>query len=168
MPDETLLSESTVLLFGRQITDITLEKGKHTGGTSALSKLLAAGGSQLARIYSFAYQNEIFDLASPAIFLVQEDGKPVGDAFSVGTTGLAHDDGRFASDLLYWAVDRHDLSVRLDVMTGSFGRILLDYELAEDGLQDFVRGGAELGRPAALDGGRRPRRGRRWRSDDDS
>ncbi|HVH03265.1 MAG TPA: hypothetical protein VM891_10030 [Amaricoccus sp.] len=163
---ETLLSESTVLLFGRPITDITLDKGKH-GGKGTLSALLAEPESRLARIYSFAYQNEIIDLASPAIFLVPVEGKPIGDAFRVETTGLAHDDGRFAGDLRYWAVDRHDLSIRLDVMTGSFGRILLDYELAEDGLQDFVRGGAELGKPAALDGGRRPRRGRRWRSDDD-
>ena len=64
-------------------------------------------------------------------------------------------------------MDRDDVSVRLDVMTGSVDRILLDYELAEEGLQDFVRGGAELGMPANLSGGRRPRRGRRWRSDDD-
>ena len=70
-------------------------------------------------------------------------------------------------DLSVWTVDRDDLSVRLDIMTGSFDRILLDYELAEDGLQDFVRGGSELG--TAVEPRRRaaPRRGRRWRSDDE-
>ena len=30
-------------------------------------------------------------------------------------------------------------------MAGTFARVLLDYELADTGLQDFVRGGNELG-----------------------
>ena len=52
------------------------------------------------------------------------------------------------------------MSVRLDVMTGSFERILLDVELAEEGLQDFVRGGAELGQPSTSAAGEpRPPRG---------
>ena len=50
-------------------------------------------------------------------------------------------------------------------MTGSFDRILLDHELAEDGLQGFVRGGGQVGQPSR--GGRGRGRRRRWRSDDE-
>jgi hypothetical protein len=52
------------------------------------------------------------------------------------------------------------------MMTGTFDRILIEHEFAEEGLQGFVRGGGTLGTPTAV-GGRARRRPRGWRSDDD-
>ena len=165
MPNESLLAESTVLLFGREITDNGLVEGAHADSSGAIAELLKADDATIARVYSFAYQNEFFDLASPALFVVRGKGTAVEG--NLDSTGLSRIEGTLAAGLSYWPVDRDDVTVRLDVMTGSVARILLDYELAEEGLLDFVRGGSELGLPSNLGGGRRPRRGRRLRSDDD-
>jgi hypothetical protein len=161
---ETLLSDSSVLLFGREVTDLELVKDAHSGSTGAIADLLKADDATIARIYSFSFQNEFFDLASPALFVVRGEGTLV-DSETVEQTGLSRLAGDLAEDLRVWVLDRGDVSVRLDVMTGSLDRILLDYELAEEGLQDFVRGGGQVGKPASLSG--RSRRRGRWRSDDD-
>jgi len=166
MPAETLLSESTVLLFGRLVDDLKLDPKAHASGTGAIAELLKADDARIVRIYSFAYQNEFFNLASPALFVLRGDGSDVDE--TLANTGLSRLEGTLSEGLKYWAVDREDVTVRLDVMTGRVRRILLDFELTEEGLQDFVRGGSELGLPSNLSGGsRRPRGGRRWRSDDD-
>lgn len=167
MPNETLLTESTVILFGRLVPDLTYNP-QPRGGTGAVATALSKGHlTQFARIYSFSYQNEYFDLASPALFLVPEGGNPV--SASVSDTLLARIPPRLvtAQDLLFWEFQRDDSTIRLDIMSGSIGRILLDYELAEGGLQDIVRGGSQLDQPAPLGGRGLGRRARRWRSDDD-
>jgi len=165
MPAETLLSESTVLLFGRLVDDLKLDPKAHASGTGAIAELLKANDARIVRIYSFAYQNEFFNLASPALFVVRGDGSDVDE--TLANSGLSRLEGTLSKGLKYWPVDREDVTVRLDVVTGRVGRILLDYELAEEGLQDFVRGSAGIGAPSNLSTGRRPRRGRRWRSDDE-
>lgn len=148
---------------------------------------LRSPGALIARIYAFSFQNEFFEMVRPALFVVNGEGEtPLrsdddlqdddmverrGDertqrdySFPLGLTGLASMGGNLATEIRVWAVDRDDFSVRLDIMTGSFDRILIEHEFAEEGLQGFVRGGGELGRPSPS--GRRGR-GRRWRSDDD-
>jgi len=163
---ETLLSEPKIVLFGRLMDDLALKPGDYKPNHGAVAGLLRSEDARIARIYSFAYQNELVDLASPALFVVNGEGTSVDG--KVETQGLAHVLCGMAEDLRCWSVDRDDVSVRLDVSTGSYRRILLDYELADEGLQDFVRGSAGVGAPANLTGsGRRPRRGRRWRSEDD-
>jgi hypothetical protein len=147
---------------------------------------LTSPNATIARIYAFSFQNEFFELVRPALFVVNGDGEiplwsdaddpkePRTDdrvrrqyAYPIGLTGLTQMGGNLATELKVWAYDRDDFSVRLDIMTGSYDRILLEYELAEEGIQGFVRGGGQLGQPAPM-GGRRGRgRGRRWRSDDD-
>ncbi len=162
---ETLLSETTIHLFGRAVTDLTLNTKAYANASGAVANAIKAGKPTIARIYAFAFQNEYFDLASPALFIVQGAGVAVNQA-SMDLTGYAGSPPNLNPDLRVWTHERSDLSIRLDIMAGSFDRILLEYELAEGGLQDFVRGSSELGRPSNL-GGRRPRRGRRWRSDDE-
>jgi hypothetical protein len=163
---ETILSETTIHLFGRAVTDLTLNTEAYANNGGAVANALKAGNPTIARIYAFAFQNEYFDLASPALFIVQGEGAPV-DQGSLDLTGYAGSPPTLNPDLRVWVHERNDLSVRLDIMAGSLDRILLDYELAEGGLQDFVRGTAGVGAPSNLSGGRRPRRGRRWRSDED-
>jgi hypothetical protein len=156
MADETLKSESTIWLFGRVVTDLELKNPPHAG-------------KKLARIYGFVFHNEYFDLGAPALFIVDDNGVPVkknDNAANAAATGLGVMP-RIAKDLTIWEHDILDESSRLDVMTGTFDRILLDVELAEEGMQDFVRGGNGVGLPTNLSARTRPRRGRRWRSDDD-
>jgi hypothetical protein len=178
---ETLVSDSTIWLFGRVMEDILLNPkrasddvyklrpkdpnalGRRSPNHFVVDQLLE-DDARLARIYAFSFQNELIDLATPALFVVNGDG--VDPQGLVGGTGLGEMLGTFGGGLKVWAYDRDDFSVRLDMTTGSFDRILLDHELAEEGIQGFVRGGAELGRPAPM-GGRHRGRGRRWRSEDE-
>jgi hypothetical protein len=150
---------------------------------------LRSPDAKIARIYAFSFQNEFFELVRPALFVVNgyghtplrsDDDRQDDDmedrrgdertqrdyAFPLGLTGLAQMGGNLATELRVWAYDRDDYSVRLDVMTGSFDRILIEHEFAEEGLQGFVRGGGTLGTPSAVSSHAR-RRPRRWRSDDD-
>lgn len=165
MPAETLISEATIYLFGRLMTDIKLVPGAVAAGTpTSAATALAAPNAELARIYAFSFQGEYVSLASPAMFVVNGKGTPVTPA--VADTGLAIFPTTLAipKDLLYWPHERDDVTVRLDIMAGTFGRVLLDYELADTGLQDFARGGSQLGTPTAVGRTRRPRG---WRSNDE-
>ena len=190
---ESLVSDSTIYLFGRPIDDLQLARDPEIYNTGPDAPPLArrspnhcvvdqllSKDARIARIYAFSFQNEFFELARPALFVVNGDGDdPLRDekdpggvwerrqyGYPLGLTGLSQSGGGLATELRVWAYDRDDFSVRLDIMTGPFGRILLDYELAEDGLQNFVRGGGQLGQPSPLGTRGRGRRGR-WRSDDD-
>lgn len=158
---ESLLSEATVHLFGREMSDLKLDTGKYGDGTVAAA--VKGAKRVVARIHAFAFQGEFVQLVSPALFVLPATGAQV--KANLDLTGLARIPDTLNQDLTVWTVERDDLTVRLDVMTGSYGRVLLDYELAEDGLQGFVRGGEQLGRPAPLGVGGRRRR--RWRSDEE-
>ena len=162
---EILLSEAMVNLFGRPSEDLKLDLKKYDDRT-AIGRALRKGKPQLARIYAFAFQNEYFDLTSPALFVVDGPGQAL-DPTQLESTGLAAAPRDLSKGLTVWRHERGDLTIRLDIMAGSFERVLLDYELAEAGLQEFVRGGEQLGRPAPLGVGGRSRRRRRWRSDDE-
>lgn len=157
---ENLLSETTVHLFGRAVDDLKLDTGSYGSGVIADA---VKTGRTLARIYAFSFQNEFFDLTSPALFLVPGDGQTVKDTLDL--TGLARIPDELNPTLTVWTVERGDLTIRLDVMAGTYDSVLLDYELADEGLQSFVRGGEALGTPAPMGVGGKRRR--RWRSDND-
>lgn len=99
---ETLLSPSTILLFGRVVQDLQFAPAVHQGpgadglntnppqGPNALEpppprqgrnnflqRQLADPNATLARIYGFSYEGHFYDLAKPAIFLVHGQGTPV-------------------------------------------------------------------------------------------
>lgn len=96
---ETLLSPSTILLFGRVVQDLQLLPGVHQGanpgelnvnqtqGPNALQappprqgrnnflqQQLAEPNATLARIYGFSYEGHYYDLPKPAIFVVHGPG----------------------------------------------------------------------------------------------
>ena len=97
---ETLLSPSNVLLYGRIVKDLRLvppvEQASKDGGKAAkertkdagepplepprlgankfLEHQLQAKDAKLARIYGFSYDGHYYDLTSPTIFLVHGDG----------------------------------------------------------------------------------------------
>jgi hypothetical protein len=159
---ENLLSETTVHLFGRAVDDLTLDTGSY--GTGLIADAVKRGRT-LARIYAFSFQNEFVDLTSPALFLVPGEGSKVEE--TLDGTGLARIPDELNPTLTVWTVERGDLTIRLDVMAGTFDSVLLDYELADDGLKSFVRGGEALGTPSPMGLGGGKRRRRRWRSDDE-
>jgi len=175
---ESLRSEALIYLFGRAFTELTLVKQPAAQGgqaaqaapaTPGLRSIIDDANTSLARIYSFSFQGQYFELASPALFIVRDQGKdvlPNGPLKGrVEDTGLASLPPHFATDLKYWTHERGDLTVRLDITAGAFSRVLLEYELADDGMQTFVRGGGQLGTPTAP--GVQTRRRPRWRSDED-
>lgn len=170
---ETLLNGSKIWLFGRTISDLHLGDG----GSAAPSATSAAaqnsevdkgagaseGPEKLARIYAFGFEGHLVQLARPAIFRVHGDGDP--DA--VAKAGLATDGLVPPKDWSGWQYDRADMTLRLDMMTGTFDSVLIDYELGTDGLQGYVRGGSQVGAPTPLGVSPRRGRGRRWRADDE-
>ena len=160
---EDLLSGFTVCLFGRVLEDIELVKGKdrkHGPGRNLLAKAMADEDARLARIYAFSFQSELFLLTRPAAFLVHGDGDKA-DAERLITAELT-----LPKDLRAWPYNRDDMTLRLDILTGTFDSLLLEHELGRDGLHDYVRGGCDVGAPTAA----RPagfRGGRRWRASED-
>lgn len=170
---ETLASDATIHLFGRVVTDLALVNAPPPtpgpvaatlGNANSLPAKKGAPSGAIARIYAFAFQNEYVELASPALFVLYVQGNPVAPTLDLA--GVSRIPDNLNPDLTVWTVERDDTTVRLDVTAGTFARVLLDYELADTGLQDFVRGGGTLGTPTAVSS-RSRRRPRGWRSDDE-
>lgn len=155
---ETLLSPSSILLYGREMRDITFTNVSPStihppllsdlppprlGGNNFLQQQLQAPGARLARIYAFSYEGNYSDLARPAIFLVHGEGTPAEKLPNVGLierrvsrspadvdrTGVASQAGSFSDDIRVWSYDKGDFSVRLDIETGPFEDILVAMEL---------------------------------------
>jgi hypothetical protein len=133
-------------LFGRVVEDLQLAARagatakraarsaslEPQGPSHDLADQVAAEGSCLARIYAFSYEGGYFDLARPALYLVHGPGEEISKPIAVETSGIAATPDDFASDLKVWAYDKADLSIRLDVDTGTLEQILLERELQGD------------------------------------
>lgn len=191
---DSLAGDSSIRLFGREMWDIMLrpvEENRNDAygqGVSSpnspvpprvsqnnfLIDQLSSPDARLARISGFSYQNEYFDLAKPAIFLVHGPGTRVEFLWQAGTDGLTlkksptytersgmvGQTGSFAPDIFMWVYDRDDFTVRLDTEAGTFDRVLLAAELSTPISSDSMHGGRTD--PAAPPRQRR----RRWRSED--
>jgi hypothetical protein len=139
---ETLADVSTVHLFGRVVTDVSLtvpaqdpQVLPHVGANSFLTNEAAVAGRRLARIYAFAYQGHYYDVSGSALFLVDGNGAAIGDPVTVERIGSAATGRTFANDVRVWAYDKSDLSMRLSVETGTLEQILLDPEISSDRLK---------------------------------
>lgn len=82
---ETLLSASNILLFGRLVEDLKIEKspassphnpfaGQRGGRNHHLLDQLGCDNAAFARIYGFSYEGTYHELPIPALFLVHGDG----------------------------------------------------------------------------------------------
>jgi hypothetical protein len=148
---ESLLSASNIILFGRLFplsvdTDQDGknkdkadkdEKGALPGSNTFLRKQLNAPGARLARIYAFSYEGGFYNLPKPAVFLVHGEGTPIAGfvdskAFppGVSNSGLIARDFGFEPDAKFWEYDKSDLTLRLDIVSGSFDEVLLDAALS--------------------------------------
>ena len=194
---DTIAGDSSIRVFGRLTWDIILREdvekrneayAKRPGSTgpvpprlsenNLLIEQLCSEHAKLARISCFSYQNEMFDLAKPAIFLVHGEGTRVEFSAESGASGLVlrksppytelsgmvGQKGSFAPDIFMWVYDRADFTVRLDTETGSFDQVLLAFELGGPVDNDFMESaGTDPPRPRM----RARRRRRRWRSDEE-
>ncbi|WP_305984545.1 hypothetical protein [Roseibium sp. MMSF_3544] len=190
---DTLASDSSIRLFGRLMWDIQLRERRERikpygdqvpgdpiptreSANDFLVKQLSRGDARLARIMAFSYQNEIFDLARPAIFLVHGKGSPV-EFVKEGAqgkenpflrrmppytdrSGVVIQGGSFGPNIKVWLYDRADFTVRLDSDTGTFERVLLEAELGCIGSGSMGAGDGDDVPPP-------PRRRRRWRGSSD-
>lgn len=153
---ETLLSSSSILLYGRLLEDLEIKPALRMGpGTNRFLEDQLTGTRKkdgkpvrpkLARIYAFSFEGHNYDLPKPAIFLVDHDGdeaevppsstsatahsptEPRGPD-DTDKTGVASQPYSFSADMRVWRYDKDDLSIRLDLETGTFDQILLEAQL---------------------------------------
>ncbi len=141
---EKLIHASTILLFGRLVQDVKIVAATdaedprplpRNSANNLLQKEVTQSSGQpergLARIYAFSYEGHYYDLSKPALFVVHGPGDPAVTR-AVEHTGLAASAVEFAPDVRVWAYDKSDLSIRLDIETGTFDQILLEGELRAD------------------------------------
>lgn len=154
---ETLLTPSSIKLYGRLLTDIELSKaaapGDNSGDNHFLRRQLRSGEPSLARIYGYAYEGTYYELPKPAIFLVHGDGAKASPAQPIakgreeddkktevpsfqatGATrtersGVAIKDWEFSWDIRVWEYDKGDFSLRMEVISGTLEEILLEAEV---------------------------------------
>src|SRR3712207_2707860 len=94
---ETLLNQTTVWLFGRELQDLVIDRSAYdrippnaapepgypprAGQNNFLLGQLRQAGGRLARVFGFSFEGHYYDMARPAIFLVHGEGlDPEGPA----------------------------------------------------------------------------------------
>jgi hypothetical protein len=166
---ETLLSPSSVLLYGREVVGLAIgglpapvseaAPGGSLGANTFLENQLTAAGARIARIYGFSYEGHYYNLAKPALFLVHGAGEEAESATQAvpgprqrgpwraarapdgaDFTGVAATGTSFSEDIRVWVYDKGDFSLRMDVRTGPLEQILLEGELSSDVLKTFFGG----------------------------
>jgi len=153
---ENLVRASTILLFGRIVEDVQIAAARGSsasakrasrsgalgqqGASHALADQVGAEGSCLARIYAFSYEGAYYELARASLFLVHSEGAPIGDPLTVERIGTAATCRTFADDIRVWGYDKSDMSLRLDVETGTFEQTLLEAEVDRDRLKASFAG----------------------------
>ncbi len=163
---ETLLSPSNVLIYGRSILDLKIVSTRRRGQKVAqdhnpfeeprgganffLQNQLNAEGAHLARIYGFSYEGHYYDLSRPALFLVHGNGleaervaadpRVARGPEGADRSGVAAQDYSFSDDMRVWSYDKEDLTIKLDMESGSFTDLLLEASLNEDTLQSYYSG----------------------------
>lgn len=147
---ETLLTAGQIRLYGRLMEDLQLvvhaKETESSFGDSnlALDSQLQQKDAKFARIYGFVYEGTYYTLPKPALFLVHGKGKEA----HVSGGGIA--ELALPPDVKWWAYDRWDHGVRLDVNTGPFYEILLNANIDEQGLQSHYSGKLVAGRRGSL------------------
>jgi len=131
---------------GNEFLRRQLERGARERGPEG------AREPKLARIYAISFEGSLYNLPKPMIFLVHGDGEEIRGAGvgvlpgdprpqrpSTDDSGVAARDFAFeasdtgegpAHDLRYWEYDKDDISLRLDVVSGSIDEILVEATLS--------------------------------------
>lgn len=144
--EESLTAPTAVRLFGRTFAALTIEpnaqglfnRGQRESGQPSpfrnplVDKLDPTNvpAPRLARIFGFSFEGHYFALRAPALFLVHGEGIPVetGDAVQFQQIGVAYKEQTFSANLRLWVYDRSDMTVRLDIGSGTLQEMLIDPE----------------------------------------
>jgi hypothetical protein len=124
-------------------------------------KTMKTNYARFARIYSFSYEGQYYELPRPVLFLVYGPGRLVDEkadkGFTIEKVGLAAKDWHFASDIRMWEVDDKAMSMCIDIESGTMKQMLLEpmFELDED----MASRGAAVARGAAVGRGAAASRG---------
>ena len=124
----------------QRFQELTVHKpGRRGGKNKQLEEQLLDDDARFARIYGFAYEGTYYELPNPTLFLVHGEGEsatagnaPIGSAHASraptdpSVSGVASADFQFADDILCWAYDKADYTIRMDAETGMFEQVLLD------------------------------------------
>ena len=104
---ETLLTPSSIKLFGRVVNSLTYTNDTANtglGDNKFLQRQLESNGDNpptLARIYAFSFEGAYYELPRPPIFLVHGSGTPVGswaNPSTVAQAGVAARDWDFSGN----------------------------------------------------------------------
>jgi len=139
---ETLLSASTIKLYGRSLAEVTFKISKPVypaplGANNFLERQLAAPDAKFAKIYAFSFEGHFYEMPKPAAFLVHGPGiaivnLPSAPPSALDTTGVISQQWAFSwgvvdtADLCYWEYEKGDFSMRMDLEAGPFEKILLE------------------------------------------
>ena len=132
--------------------DLKEASEKHEAMDNLVARALAAVAeavspmqeARLARIYAMSFEGSFYNLPKPAIFLVHGDGTavptkgfapsasppPPAKPTDMDASGMAAREFEWEGDVKYWEYDKDDLSLRLDVVTGTLDEILVDATLS--------------------------------------
>jgi hypothetical protein len=137
----TFWEQKMPLASGRQRFDAIARRrpGRRLGQNKQLEEQLG-DDSRLARIYGFSYEGTYYELPNPTLFLVHGEGESATDdnrpsgvrahasraPSDPSVSGVAAADFQFADDIMVWAYDKADYTIRMDVVTGMFEQVLLD------------------------------------------
>jgi hypothetical protein len=151
---ETFLEPTRIFLFGKPFPTLVYDPRPMGPEFEALN--VPAAGAELpmppgrveqalrqaaeadgifARIYGFSYEGHYYKMPRPLLFLVrgEEDRsrmpeEPGGDyrQFNTRFVGVEARDWQFGNDIRVWAVDKHDIAVRVDVEIGTYNKVLLE------------------------------------------
>ncbi|HKN29910.1 MAG TPA: pentapeptide repeat-containing protein [Roseiarcus sp.] len=155
---ETLLTPSSIKMYGRVMTSLTFVNDTHPGPgyNNFLQHQLAGKEAKFARIYGFTFEGTYYPLPRPSLFLVHGNGNPVGnwtDPSTLDQSGVMAREWDFSNpnnpppppELSYWEYEKGDFSLRLDLEAGPLEQILLAAALrAGADMADRSRSGANL------------------------
>ena len=128
---EDVLDPSRVRLFGVPFVSLKLvpeEIRRYRYSNKLLQQKMLQADTMLARIYGFSYEGQYHKLAKPLVFVVHGPGRSrlENRPASVTNWGMENKDFQFADDVRVWEMDKEDLTLRIDIVSGFLSDILLD------------------------------------------
>ena len=132
---DTFWEQLMPMVARQKFKEVPRRGGRGRGRNNQLDDQLG-GDARFARIYGFSYEGTYYELPNPTLFLVHGEGESATDnappdqasraPFNPSQSGVAAADFQFADDIMVWAYDKADYTIRMDVATGMFEQVLLD------------------------------------------
>ena len=135
---EDLLDPSRVRLFGVPFLTLKLATRKICGNTATATSCCSRRSTRpmpaSARVYGFSYEGRYHKLPKPYVFMVHGPGRSrlENRPASVTNWGVDLKDFQFPDDMRVWEMDKEDMTLRIDIVSGFLSDILLDPVLRAD------------------------------------